>query len=165
MKLTVHVIKDSRAGYKHKSYMERHLFLGKTGVRNFCDRIDILYTSLPVFPPIHDTRMNKLTNDVKQAMLYDTLPHYYLKNMKEANAVPLGIALDELLSYALHIEEAAVNPGNDNKDNLNNSNNKKTKTTVPKKKGGGKLKKGGNKPILEGQERHTCIFNGKVGHT
>jgi hypothetical protein len=53
MKLTVHVLKDPRAGYKQVRYMERHLFIGKnTGVRVFMDRLDILSTYLPLFPPI-----------------------------------------------------------------------------------------------------------------
>jgi hypothetical protein len=45
MKLTVHVLKDPRAGFKQVRYMERHLFIGKnTGVRVFMDRLDILST-------------------------------------------------------------------------------------------------------------------------
>jgi hypothetical protein len=60
--------------------MERHLFLGKTGVRNFCDRIDILSTYLPLFPPIHGIRYNEMRDDEKQAIMHDVLPHYYIKN-------------------------------------------------------------------------------------
>jgi hypothetical protein len=42
MKLTIHVLKDPRAGFKKTRYMERHLFIGKnTGVRVFMDRLDI----------------------------------------------------------------------------------------------------------------------------
>jgi hypothetical protein len=44
-KLTVHVLKDACAAFKQKRYMECHLFKGnQTGLRNFMDRIDILYT-------------------------------------------------------------------------------------------------------------------------
>jgi hypothetical protein len=46
MALTVHVLKDPRAGFKQKCYMERNLFIGKHstggGVRAFLDRIDVL---------------------------------------------------------------------------------------------------------------------------
>jgi hypothetical protein len=56
--------------------MERHLFLGKhTGVRNFMDRIDILSTYLPLFPPIRSERMGELTDHEKQAIIYDALPN------------------------------------------------------------------------------------------
>jgi hypothetical protein len=48
MALTVHVLKDPRAGFKHKRYMERNLFIGNHstggGVRAFLDRIDVLST-------------------------------------------------------------------------------------------------------------------------
>jgi hypothetical protein len=54
---------------------------GKTGVRNCTDKIDILSTYLTLFPPIHDTYIYELINEDKQAILYDALPHYYLKNI------------------------------------------------------------------------------------
>jgi hypothetical protein len=54
--------------------------------------------------------MDELTQQKKQAILYDTLPHNYIKKMKEVNKTPLEMPLEELLSYALNIEEAAVNP-------------------------------------------------------
>jgi hypothetical protein len=48
MALTVHVLKDPRAGFKQKSYMECYLFIGNHstggGVRAFLDRIDVLST-------------------------------------------------------------------------------------------------------------------------
>jgi hypothetical protein len=45
IKLTIHVLKDPRAGFKQVRYMERHLFIGKnTGVRVLMDRLDILST-------------------------------------------------------------------------------------------------------------------------
>jgi hypothetical protein len=53
--------------------------------------------------------------------------------MKEANKIPLEILLEELLSYALNIEEASVNPGHDAEGNSNHSN-QKTETTIPKKR-------------------------------
>jgi hypothetical protein len=56
MALTMHVLKDPRAGFKHKCYMERNIFIGNHstggGVRAFLDRIDVLSTYLPLFPPI-----------------------------------------------------------------------------------------------------------------
>jgi hypothetical protein len=48
MALTVHVLKDPRAGFKQKRYMERNLFIGNHstggGVRAFLDQIDVLST-------------------------------------------------------------------------------------------------------------------------
>jgi hypothetical protein len=53
MKLTIHVLKDPRAGFKQVRYIERYLFIGKnTGIRVFIDRLDILLTYLPLFPPM-----------------------------------------------------------------------------------------------------------------
>jgi hypothetical protein len=52
MKLTIHVLKDSRAGFKQAIYMERFLWIGKnTGIRVFMDRLEIFSTYLPLFPP------------------------------------------------------------------------------------------------------------------
>jgi hypothetical protein len=46
MALPVHILKDTRAGFKQKRYMERNLFIGNHstggGVRDFLDRIDVL---------------------------------------------------------------------------------------------------------------------------
>jgi hypothetical protein len=48
-----HFLKDTRAGYKQKYYIERHLFLRKqTGVRDCIDRLDIVSTYLALYPPI-----------------------------------------------------------------------------------------------------------------
>jgi hypothetical protein len=38
-------------------YMEHHLFLRNTGVRNFCDQNDTISTYLPLFPPFREKRM------------------------------------------------------------------------------------------------------------
>jgi hypothetical protein len=55
MKLRVHVLTYARAGFKHKRYMEMHLFLGyQTGVRYFTDHTGILSNYLPLFPPIRN---------------------------------------------------------------------------------------------------------------
>jgi hypothetical protein len=54
--------------------------------------------------------------------------------MKGANMIQLEMPLDELLAYALNIEEAVVNPGNYNEVNPNNSNIEKTKTTAKKRR-------------------------------
>jgi hypothetical protein len=48
MKLTIHVLKDPKAGFSQVRYMERYLWIGKnTGIQNFMDHIDIL-TSFPL---------------------------------------------------------------------------------------------------------------------
>jgi hypothetical protein len=113
MALTVHILKDLRAGFKQKRYMERYLFIGNHsnggGVRAFLDQIDVLSSYLPLFPPILNVTYQELTNQEKQLMLFDTLPKDYIDQMKKANQVPLEMPLEELRSYALNIEETKVN--------------------------------------------------------
>jgi hypothetical protein len=61
MKLTIHVLKDPRAGLKQVRYMERFLWICKnTRVPVFMDRLDILSTYLPLFPHMK----GELINDV-----------------------------------------------------------------------------------------------------
>jgi hypothetical protein len=104
----VHVLKDSRAGFKQKRYMERNMFIGNQstggGVRDFLDRIDVLSTYLPLFPPILNVPYQELTNQENQLILFDALPKDYIDQMKKANQVPLEMSLEELRSYALNIE-------------------------------------------------------------
>jgi hypothetical protein len=113
MALIVHVLKDPRAGFIQKRYMERNLFIGNhstgVGVRAFLERIDVLSTYLPLFPPILNVTYQELTNQEKQLMPFDALPKDYIDQMKKANQVPLEIPLEELRSYALNIEENKVN--------------------------------------------------------
>jgi hypothetical protein len=113
MALTVHVLKDCRAGFKQKHYMERNLFIGNhsTGgvVRAFLDRMDVLSTYLPLFPPIFNVTYQEITNQEKQLMLFDPLPKDYIDQMKKANQVPLEMHLEKLRYYALNIEETKVN--------------------------------------------------------
>jgi hypothetical protein len=66
MALTGHVLKDPRAGFKQKHYMERNLFIVNHstggGVRAFMDLIDVLSTYLPLFLPISNVTYQELTN-------------------------------------------------------------------------------------------------------
>jgi hypothetical protein len=141
------------------------LFTRETGVRRFCDCIDILSSYLPFPPEMGGIRYNELPDDDTQAISNDVLHQYYIKKMKEANKVPLDVSLEELRTYALNIEETLVNPGkSDNKDE--GAMNQKTDKSIPKKN----QKNRGNdnhykKSILEGQEEPTCSFCGKIGHT
>jgi hypothetical protein len=113
MALTVHVLKDPRPGFKQKRYMERNLFIGNHstggGVRALLDRIDVLSTYLPLFPPILNVTYQELTNQEKELMLFDALPKDYIDQMKKANQVPLEMPLEELRYYALNIQETKVN--------------------------------------------------------
>jgi hypothetical protein len=103
MKLTIHVLKDLRAGFKQVRYMERHLFIGKnTGVRVFMDRLDILSTYSPLFPPMKGELLKKLSDSQKATILYDALPNYYIKKMREANTEPIEMNLEELFQFALN---------------------------------------------------------------
>jgi hypothetical protein len=104
MKL-IHVLKDPRAGLKQVRYMERHLFIGKnTDVQVFMDRLDILSTYLPLFPPMKGELLKELSDSKKATILYDALPSYYIKKMKEANTEPIEMNLEELFQFALNIE-------------------------------------------------------------
>jgi hypothetical protein len=118
MKLIIHVLKDPRAGFKQVRYMERHLFIGKnTGVRAFMDRLDILSTYLPLFPPMKGEVLTELSDNKKATILYKALPNYYIKKMKQANTEPIEMNLEELFQFALNIEEASINPGKDSEGN------------------------------------------------
>jgi hypothetical protein len=98
MVLTVHVLKDPRAGFKQKHYMEHNLFIGNHstggGIKAFLDRIDVLSTYLPLFPPILNVTYQELTNQEKQLMLFDALPKDYIDQMKKENQVPLEMPLE-----------------------------------------------------------------------
>jgi hypothetical protein len=128
MKLTIHVLKDPRDGFKQERYIEPYLWIGKnTGIRNFIYRLDILSTYLPIFPPMKGELLNELSDRKKATVLYDDLPHYFIKKMKEANTEAIEMSLEDLFQFALNIEEAAINPGKDAKGNPRNSKEKNTK--------------------------------------
>jgi hypothetical protein len=97
MTLTVHVLKDPWAGSKQKCYMEQNPFIGNHstsgGVRAFLDRIDVLSTYLPLFPPILNVTYQEHTNQEKQIILFDALPKDYINQMKKANQEPLEMPL------------------------------------------------------------------------
>jgi hypothetical protein len=114
MRLTIHVLKYLRAEFKQVRYIESFLWIGKnTGIRNFMDRLDILSTYLPLFPPMKGEILKELSDWQKATILYDALPHYYIKKMKEANTEPIKMYLEDLFQFDLNIEEAAINPGKD----------------------------------------------------
>jgi hypothetical protein len=161
MKLTIHVLKDTRAGFKQVRYMERFLFIGKnTGIRVFMDQLDILSTYLPLFPSMKGEVLKELSDNQRATILYYALPNYYIKNMKEANTEPIEMNLEELFQFALNIENSEGNP--------RNSKEMKTETIIPRKQGGkGKShkKNRGKSSILKGQEIPSCDFCGRKGHT
>jgi hypothetical protein len=137
MKLTFHVLKDPQAGFKQVRYMERYLFIGKnTGIRVFMDRLDILSTYLPLFPPMKGEVLKELSDNQKATILYDALPNYYIKKMKEANTEPIKMSLEELFQFAQNIKEASINPGKNSKGNPQNSKETKTETILTRKQGG-----------------------------
>jgi hypothetical protein len=94
--------------------------------------------------------LRELSDRQKATILYDALPHYYIKKMKEANIEPIEMSLEDLFQFALNIEEAAIYPGNDAKGNPRNSKEQKTETSIPRKQGGKgkKHKKSGGKTIF-----------------
>jgi hypothetical protein len=89
MKLTIHLLKDPRAGFNQVRYMERFLWIGKnTGVRVFMDRLDILLTYLPLFPPMKGEVLKELSDLQKATFLYYALPNYYIKKWKRLTLNP-----------------------------------------------------------------------------
>jgi hypothetical protein len=162
MALTMHVLKDPRARFKQKRFMELNLFIGNHsaggGVRAFLDRIDVLSTYLPLFPPILNVTYQDLTNQEKQLMLFDALPKEYIDQMKKANQVPLEMPLEELRSYFLNIEETKVNEvkkltSTETKDNSSNNNH------TPSQKNGKRNGKGKFKKRKEEWSRKSFIFD------
>jgi hypothetical protein len=104
MKLTTHVLKDPRAGFKQERYIERFLWICKnTGFRNFMDRLVILLTYLPLFPPMKGEVLNELSDQQKSTIVYDALSHCFIKKMKEANTEPIKMSLEDLFQFALNI--------------------------------------------------------------
>jgi hypothetical protein len=49
------------------------------------DRLDILSTYLPLFPPMKGELLKEFSDQQKATILYDALPHCYIKKTKEAN--------------------------------------------------------------------------------
>jgi hypothetical protein len=77
------------------------------------DRLDILSTYLPLFPPMNGEVLKELSDRYKTTILYDSLPYYYIKKTKEDNTEPIEMSLEDLFQFALNIEEANINPGKD----------------------------------------------------
>jgi hypothetical protein len=132
------------------------------------DRFDILSTYLPLFPPMKGEVLKELSDNQKATIVYDALPNYYIKKMKEANNEPMEMNLEGLFQFALNIEEAVINPGKDFEDNPRNSKDQRTETSIPRNQGGkGKnhKKSEGKTSILKGQELPSCDFCGRKCHT
>jgi hypothetical protein len=127
------------------------------------DPLDIPSTYLPLFPPMKGEVLKELSDHQKATVLYDALPHYYIKKMKEANTEPIEMSLEDLFQFALNIEEAAINPGWDAEGNPRNSKEQKTETSITRKQGG--KGKRGKSSILKGQDLPSCDFCGRKGHT
>jgi hypothetical protein len=77
------------------------------------DRLDILSTYLPLFPPMKGEVLKEISDQQKDTILYDVLPNNYIKKKKEADTEPIEMYLEDLFQFALNIEEAAINPGKD----------------------------------------------------
>jgi hypothetical protein len=136
-KLTIHVLKDPRAGFKQVRYMERFLWIGKNAsIQNFMDRLDIRSTYLPLFLHMEGELLKELSDIHKAAILYDEIRHYYIKEIKETNIEPIEMFLEDLFQFALNIEEAAINPRKDSEGNPWNRKEQKTETSIPRKQGG-----------------------------
>jgi hypothetical protein len=132
------------------------------------DLLDILSTYLPLFPPMKGEVLKELSDRQKVTIVYDALPHYYIKKMKKANTEPIEMSLEDLFQFAPNIEEADINHGKDSEGNPRNSKEQNTETSIPRKQGGkvkNHKKNGGKTSILKGQELPSCDFCGIKGHT
>jgi hypothetical protein len=79
MKIIIHILKNPRAGFKQIRCMERFLFIVKhTCIRVFMDRLDILSTYLPLFPPMKGEVLTQLSDNKKATILYDAITNYYI---------------------------------------------------------------------------------------
>jgi hypothetical protein len=72
---------------------------------------------------------------IKKTILYDVLPNYYIKKMKEANTEPIEMNIEELFQFALNIDEAVINRGKNSEGNPWNSKEQRTETSIPQKQG------------------------------
>jgi hypothetical protein len=81
------------------------------------DRLDILLTYLPLFPPMKGEVLKELSDRQKATILYDAVPHYYIKKMKQATTELIKMSVEDLFQFALNIEESAINPGKDDEGN------------------------------------------------
>jgi hypothetical protein len=107
--------------------MESFLWIVKnTDIQVFMDRLDILSTYLPFFPPMKGGVLKELSDRKKATILYDAIPNYYIRKMKEANTEPIVMSLEYWFQFALNIEEAKINPGKDSEGNPRNSKEQKT---------------------------------------
>jgi hypothetical protein len=172
--LSIRVLKEDFFGSYQKRHPLQYLFIGKVGVRTFCERLDILSNYITLFPPHENVRFAVLTPLECQAILHDALPPRYIRKMKETNQQLLKMSFDTLRSFALNIQEAANNPGvssdnddNDEKPSSNGNSNKKAKSDpIPKKSGGGNNNSNNiQKSILDGSPYPVCYLCGIQGHT
>jgi hypothetical protein len=150
--------------------MERFLWIGKnTGIRVFMDRLDIISTYLPLFPPMKGEVLTEISDCKKANILYyDALPNYYIKKMKNAKTAPIEISLEDLFQFALNIEEAVINPGKDSGAILGIAKSRKPKPQLLRSRGV-KVKiirrVEEKTSILKDQEFPSCLFGGRKGHT
>jgi hypothetical protein len=67
------------------------------------DRLDILSTYLTLFPPMKGEVLKEISDRQKATILFDALPYYYIKKMKEANTEAIEMSLEDLLQFVLNI--------------------------------------------------------------
>jgi hypothetical protein len=128
---------------------DNYLFIGKVGVRAFCEVFEVLSNYMTFFPPHNNVWFNVLTKQENQAILHDSLPPRYILKTKETDQQPLQMNYYTLRQFTLNIKEAARNPGvlSDQEDDekqisSNEHSRKKGKADrIPKKNRGGGNKK------------------------
>jgi hypothetical protein len=138
-RLTEHTIKEEYASHLQVRYIKQYLFIGRTGVRAFCDRMDVLSSYFPFFPPVNGIRLTEMNNRDKHEVLVRCTTPRYIRITKEANQQPLRMNYTALREYSLNIETSAINPcilSDDNEDQ-GDSKPKGALDKVPKKNRGG----------------------------
>jgi hypothetical protein len=53
----------------------------------------------------------------KSTIMFNALPYYYTKKMKEADTAPIEMSLEDLFQFALNFEDTATNPSKDTEGN------------------------------------------------
>jgi hypothetical protein len=99
------------------------------------DRLDILSTYLPLFPPTKGEVLKELSDNHKATILYNAILNYYIKKIKEANTEPIEMNLEEFFQFALNIKEASINPGKDSEGNIGIVRKRKQKPLLIESKG------------------------------
>ena len=72
---------SSDAGYYQHRYIKFELYKGSATIKEFCERLDVLLSYMPYFPPHGETTFKVFTTQEKQEILFMALPRDYIITM------------------------------------------------------------------------------------